>query len=196
MNTTHKAPAFQLYPTEELSDLFGTSAAARGVYTTLRAKHWLERSLPPSPRALAQLAGVTVHLLRQVWPEIATLFERRRGRLVLPRLLAIQRAYDAHAAERSASGIEGANRRWKNHVPKKPRSLWAVRCRLAHTVQTDGKLLVKYRGDDVSMFDVFKERLTRHGLHDPDDRQLPRKVWEAAKAQAVKKNREQMRRVK
>lgn len=194
MNTKHSAPAFQVYPTRELSNLYGVTAEAHGIYSRLRAHFWLRRKLPTSPAALAKLAGVSLRAFRRAWTEIAEQFARRGASIVLPELVELQRDYDARAAERSASGDAGARSRWKGHVPKKPRSRWKVLVRLAHTTLTDGKLLEKFRGDDASMFEEFKTRAVKTGLwlSREDDPQWPRRAWEAARHEQVRQLRAKM----
>lgn len=198
MNTTkHSAPAFQVYPSHELSDLYGISPAAHGVYARLRCHCWLRRGLPTSPRALAKLAGVPIGSFARLWSEIREHFTRRGARLLLPNLLALQQEYDARAAERAASGDAGARKRWAGHIPKKPRSRWRVLLRLAHTTITDGPLLQKFRGDDPSMFEEFKTRARRAKLWTDDDAvDWPRRAWDAAKHEQAKQIRAKFRRVR
>lgn len=191
MNTSEPSPAFQVYPRDELSDLFGTSVAARGVYSTLRAQCWLLTVLPRAPRALADLAGVSLETFRKEWPKISKHFVRRGAGLVLPKLIEQHKRHVAHRAERSASGRAGMASRWKGHAPKKPRDAYKVILRVAHELLLEKTTLdhiARVPKDQMEgeVLELLKKRCARYKLDyaNPPDvarRALSAAIWQQGK---------------
>lgn len=73
---TEKAPAFQFYPKDWLSDarVRAMGREARGVYIDLLAIYWNEGGLPSDPKALARIAVVPERTFDRLWPLIAPCF--------------------------------------------------------------------------------------------------------------------------
>lgn len=70
------APAFQIYPTDELQRMTaaGLSAQERGVYLTMKLMLWKATRLPDDVNRLAIVGGVQVGPFRKMWPHIQKLF--------------------------------------------------------------------------------------------------------------------------
>lgn len=84
-----KAPAFQFYPKDFLSDekQLSMSLAEAGAYIRLISVCWLDGSLPNEPKRLARLCGATSRQIAEMWPAIGRCFQvAQDGRLIHPRL--------------------------------------------------------------------------------------------------------------
>ncbi len=83
-----KAPAFQFYPNDFLSDanVIVQSMQERGVYITLICVCWQQGSLPTAPEQLARFCGLPLPIFRKLWPAVAPCFRATGERFVHPRL--------------------------------------------------------------------------------------------------------------
>ena len=84
-----KAPAFQFYPKDFLSDgnQGEMSLQETGAYVRLLCRCWLEKSIPDDAGRAANLAGTTRGQMVKMWPAIRRCFRPAEdGRLVHPRL--------------------------------------------------------------------------------------------------------------
>lgn len=86
-----KAPAFQFYPSDFLSDpnVIVMSLAERGAYITLLCVCWQQGSLPIEQNRLARLCGVTLQAFKKLWPALDPCFRIRHShvdRMINPRL--------------------------------------------------------------------------------------------------------------
>lgn len=83
-----KAPAFQFYPKDFLSDRkqVAMSLAEAGAYWRLCCHCWMEGSLPTELQQLARLCGATPRQMRAMWPAISPCFLEKDGALVHKRL--------------------------------------------------------------------------------------------------------------
>lgn len=107
-----KAPAFQFYPKDFLTDERVTlmSMQERGVYITLICKCWTEGTLPADPQLLARLCGFPVAAFRKCWPAIAPCFRacpRDADRLVHPRLEKERQKQRAFRRRQADNGRKG-----------------------------------------------------------------------------------------
>jgi uncharacterized protein YdaU (DUF1376 family) len=86
-STTGRAPAFQFYPKDFLSDrnVVLMSMQERGVYITLICYAW-EGPLPVQVERLARLCGIPLSAFRKLWPMVGSCFREQDGSLVHPRL--------------------------------------------------------------------------------------------------------------
>lgn len=112
-----KAPAFQFYPKDFLSDsnVLRMSMEARGIYITLLSLAWLDGAVPVDPTELARLVNLPDKQFAKVWPSIRVCFQERDGQLVQPRLEA-ERAKQADFRRRQSDrGSRGADQRWRKH---------------------------------------------------------------------------------
>jgi uncharacterized protein YdaU (DUF1376 family) len=89
-STTGKAPAFQFYPADFLSDrnVVVMSMQERGVYITLICHAW-QSPLPSDIAHLARICGTPLAAFRKLWPSLAVCFRPHPddpGVLIHPRL--------------------------------------------------------------------------------------------------------------
>lgn len=90
-STPGKAPAFQFYPKDFLTDehVALMSLQERGAYITLICYCWQQGSLPAEHEHLARFCGTPLAVFRRLWPSIAPCFRphpSQGDRLVHPRL--------------------------------------------------------------------------------------------------------------
>lgn len=84
-----KAPAFQFYPKDFLTDEDQAvmSLEEAGAYIRLMSSCWLKGSLPSETTELARLCNATPRRMPKLWPAIARCFRQRAdGRWIHPRL--------------------------------------------------------------------------------------------------------------
>lgn len=85
----NKAPAFQFYPRDYLTDIqvVVMTLEEQGAYIRLLSHQWLEGSIPADTKHLACLCRITPARMKKIWPAIAPKFrEAAPGRLVNDRL--------------------------------------------------------------------------------------------------------------
>jgi len=122
-----KAPAFQFYPRDWLSDINvrAMTHEERGMYWDLCAHEWLEGRLPDNPEEIARILDVTPEELAPHWDRIRSCFETTRaGYLVHPRLKRERKKQRERKKKQSDSGLKGANRRWRK--PKEDKGIDGV----------------------------------------------------------------------
>lgn len=85
---SEKAPAFQFYPKEFLTDgnVAGMSLHERGAYITLICLCWQEGTLPADRSRLANMVGLEPRFFARLWVHLKPCFREIDGRLVHPRL--------------------------------------------------------------------------------------------------------------
>ena len=109
-----KAPAFQFYPKDFLTDerVGLMSHAERGIYITLLSMCWLEHSLPADPSALAKLMSVPIPRFTRLWKGVLSqCFREEAGRLYHKRLDTERDKQVAHRQrQRDAAAL-----RWHPH---------------------------------------------------------------------------------
>lgn len=109
---TEKAPAFQFYPKDFLTDgnVTGMSLQERGAYITLICLCWLDGSIAAEPSKLARSCGVPLTAFRRLWPALEPCFRASgsdAARLVHPRLEK-ERAKQEHFRRRNSdNGKQG-----------------------------------------------------------------------------------------
>lgn len=113
-----KAPAFQFYPKDYLSDAKTRAMTfkQRGMYWDLVSHCWLEGGLPEDPVEIARILGITTpaRFKQSDWPVISRCFRRIEGKgHQHPRLEIERRKQRQHKAERSEAGKLGAFKRWQ-----------------------------------------------------------------------------------
>lgn len=116
-----KAPAFQFYPKDFLSDANVTimNNEQLGAYIRLMCHEWIEHRLPGDPKKLAKLSGLGKRWNR-LSDTILNCFESKGDFLVHPRLQKERFLQEARRAKMSDSGLKGANKRWGSHSHPKP----------------------------------------------------------------------------
>lgn len=112
-----KAPAFQFYPKDFLSDsnVLRMSMEARGVYITLLSLAWLDGAVPVEPSELARLVNLPDKQFAKVWPSVRVCFQERDGQLIQPRLEAERAKQADYRRRQSDRGASGADQRWRKH---------------------------------------------------------------------------------
>lgn len=110
-----KAPAFQFYPKDFLSDsnVSGMSLQERGAYITLLCICWIDGSLPIAADRLANMVSTPLKQFAKFWPALAACFVERDGRYVHPRLEREREKQAEHRRSQSAKGSRGAEKRWQ-----------------------------------------------------------------------------------
>ena len=125
----NKAPAFQFYPSDFLSDenVALMTNQEVGCYIKLLCYCWKEGSVPSDIKKLARLCGEPEELMAELWLSLKPCFkiindgggEKGDGSAMLSHSRAINMRLDkerkkqeAHRKERSRSGQKGAKTRW------------------------------------------------------------------------------------
>lgn len=115
MAKTGKAPAFQFYVKDWLSDLHvrAMTPEERGVYIDLLAVLWNEGgSFPGSLPDLARMLSVDVRQFRRIFSKISARFEEMGGRWYHAKLDVQRVEQESFSSERSAAGKRGAGVKW------------------------------------------------------------------------------------
>lgn len=110
-----KAPAFQFYASDFLSDINVTTMtmSQRGVYITLMAHEWLEGKLPSDVSTLKRLCG-NPEDWNNDWHKVSTCFVEKDGYIYNPRLEQERGKMNAYRERMSQAGKKGAEKRWKD----------------------------------------------------------------------------------
>ena len=111
MGERERAPAFQCYPADVLTDHAGMSHEQFGMHWRLSMYAWRERGLPDDLAQLARLLGVPRAKLERHWDVIGARFERRGDRLVLPWQEEERDRQAAFRARQSENGRRGGRSR-------------------------------------------------------------------------------------
>ncbi len=110
-----KAPAFQFYPKDFLTDsnVSAMTLAELGSYIKLLCICWTEGSLPMAHDRLANIVGVPVKDFSKLWPNVRVCFHEKDGRYVHPRLEKERTKQESYRRRQSDKGTRGAAARWK-----------------------------------------------------------------------------------
>ena len=108
-----KAPAFQFYPKDWLTDpdVVCMSMAQKGAYITLICYCWKEDKLPNNPDYIRKLLG-NVPKWKTLWNGIKHKFEIRGNYLIHPRLEKEKLKQEEYRLKKSISGKKGMEKRW------------------------------------------------------------------------------------
>ena len=115
-----KAPAFQFYAGDFLSDLKVASMnmEERGIYITLLAYSWLENGLPDTPEKLARLCG-NPDGWESSWLTVGEcFFLADDGKLYNSKMEEIREELISYKNKMSSAGKKGMESRWKNNLVK------------------------------------------------------------------------------
>src|SRR5436190_23760393 len=106
-----KAPAFQFYPKDFLTDshVVAMTLAERGAYITLLCLCWMERSLPTDLDALARLCRVSRTAFTRLWPALEPCFTVINGRLIQGRIERERHKQETYRALKAAAGQKGGH---------------------------------------------------------------------------------------
>ena len=108
-----KAPAFQFYPKDWLTDpdVVCMSMAQKGAYITLICYCWLEHKLHKNDDHIRNLLG-NARNWKTLWNGIKHKFEIQGDYLVHPRLKEERIKQEEYRKKKSNAGIEGMKKRW------------------------------------------------------------------------------------
>lgn len=111
---SEKAPAFQFYPRDFLSDerVMVMDSAGRGAYITLLCVCWLEGSLPTAERAIARLAGCSLNEWKRIRADVLACFYESDGRYYHKRLELERKGQAERREQQSKAGRTSAQRRF------------------------------------------------------------------------------------
>ena len=108
-----KAPAFQFYPKDWLTDpdVVCMSMAQKGAYITLICYCWREEKLPNNPDYIRKLLG-NVPKWKTLWNGIKHKFEIQGDYLLHPRLEKEKIKQEEYRNKKSIAGKKGMEKRW------------------------------------------------------------------------------------
>ncbi len=115
-----KAPAFQFYPKDFLTDerQLALSTAGAGIYIRLMCHCWLGDSLPNDPVILAKMAASDLDPFMTEWGHIAACFTQgKNGRLVHRRLLHEKSKQDHYRKLQRDKGVRSGAARARSVQP-------------------------------------------------------------------------------
>lgn len=117
----NKAPAFQFYASDFLSDLNVQimTMAQRGIYITLLAMEWIEGSLPADTQTLKVLCGHHPSF-EEDWNAIKHCFYEENGRIYNSRLESERSNMISYRERMSNNGKKGAKARWNGKAIAEP----------------------------------------------------------------------------
>lgn len=108
-----KAPAFQMYASDFLTDTHEFTVCEVGAYIRLLLSQWVNGSLPPDPKRLAFIAGMDTVNFLESWHILKTKFkENAEGRLVNSRMEQVRERQQMYSENRRKCGVRGAEARW------------------------------------------------------------------------------------
>ena len=115
-----KAPAFQFYPKDFLTDrrVLRMPMAARGIYITLLCHAWMDGALPNDLGELALILGIPEKTVASQWPFVLPCFTERDGSLYQNRIEEEREKQAAYRAKFSKRASDGAAKRWSKHASR------------------------------------------------------------------------------
>lgn len=124
-STPGKAPAFQFYPNDFLSDanVIVMSLQERGAYITLICVCWQQGTLPNNIEQLARFCGTPAATFRKLWPAVERCFKVSANGLYLlhPRLEKERKKQREYRKLQSDKGKASAARRNHGSTAVQPR---------------------------------------------------------------------------
>ena len=113
----NKAPAFQFYPGDFLSDenIALMDNQEVGCYIKLICFCWLQKSIPREVDKIAKLCGESENEMNTMWESIRPCFKVKKDRLVHPRLERERKKQKKYSENRKKAGKKGSDKRWKNN---------------------------------------------------------------------------------
>ena len=135
-----KAPAFQFYPRDFVSDpkVAAMTNAEVGIYIRLLCYAWLDEGLPHDFEALARMVGETLPSFEKAWKRIGPCFEIVGDRIIQPRLERTRIEQSEYRERRSQAGKSGALGRWQSHTERKAGPLPTQGARKAMVMPENG----------------------------------------------------------
>jgi uncharacterized protein YdaU (DUF1376 family) len=112
-----KSPAFQMYAADIYMDTNEWSAEAFGIYNRLLNHQWVNGSIPPDLKTLAQISFVGIKTMSKRWPEMVAKFEfddTNRGKN--KRLEETREKQLQYIEKQREKGKVRANKMWEGHI--------------------------------------------------------------------------------
>tara|TARA_Y100001960_G_C14344146_1_gene666291 strand:+ start:38 stop:490 length:453 start_codon:yes stop_codon:yes gene_type:complete len=117
----NKAPAFQFYPADYVSDInvILISNQQRGCYWQLMCQEWLSngKGIPKEVGELARICGESVKDMEKLWEGLEECFiphPKDESKLIHPRLEKQRNKQKENKKRRVSAGKKGADARWGN----------------------------------------------------------------------------------
>ena len=113
--TESKAPAYQWYPKDYLSDVLTTlmTLEEEGAYRRLLDHSWLEGSIPNDMKALGRMCkGLPPERMQEIWKSLEPCFRLKGDRWFHPRLEQERKKQKANREAKSRAGKLGAEARY------------------------------------------------------------------------------------
>jgi uncharacterized protein YdaU (DUF1376 family) len=109
-----RAPAFQFYPRDFVSDSRVTSMSLkeRGAYITLICHCWTDGVISADHEQIAKLLGVPITEFRKVWPAVERCFTLTPTGYTHKRLDEERQKQASHRQRQSDRGKVAATKRW------------------------------------------------------------------------------------
>lgn len=108
-----KAPAFQMYASDFLTDTQEMTVCEVGAYIRLLLNQWVNGSLPPEPMRLSFIAGMDTNEFIEAWKVISLKFQpNEEGRLCNSRLEIVRGRQQAFIKAKSEGGSKGMKNRY------------------------------------------------------------------------------------
>ena len=107
-----KAPAFQFYAADFLTDTSDWTPEEVGVYIRLLSTQWINGSLPNDMGRLARISGTAVATMVEIWLTLGCKFvEAPDGKLLNPKLEEVRYQRETFLKKQSEKGKKSAARR-------------------------------------------------------------------------------------
>jgi uncharacterized protein YdaU (DUF1376 family) len=144
----NKAPAFQFYAADFLTDTSEMTCQEVGAYIRLLSLQWVNGGLSSDPMRLANIIGADFHA---VWDGIKHKFSLcDDGKLRNPKLEQVRDTQIAFRNKQSESGKLGASNRWAKEAAKSNKST-ANSESMATPPSTDGDPISDPNGENIAL---------------------------------------------
>lgn len=156
-------PSFPFYAKDWLASTRGLSGAARGYHIDMLALSWLNGGCDLDPETLRRSVGAEKAEWRRVWPELATRWQERDGRMVNPRLERVREEATAYSEARALAGSKGGKAKAAKLAQGKQTPSNAIANALAETYPSSALALASATTTDAqsASVDAREPRATR-----------------------------------
>ena len=107
-----KAPAFQMYAADFLTDVSEWSIEEVGIYIRLLCYEWVNGTLPNDPKRLARCAHCSIQEFNEAWDIVQKKFKLKNDRLYNTKLEKTREQQLKYREAMSDAGKRGAESRW------------------------------------------------------------------------------------
>jgi uncharacterized protein YdaU (DUF1376 family) len=112
MTTENKAPAFQFYASDFLTDTLDWTVEEVGAYIRLLATQWVNKELSSDTKRLSRIVGMEYENFIKIWSKISEKFEEKNGKIFNKKLEKVRKNREIFIENASKAGIEGNKKRW------------------------------------------------------------------------------------